>query len=141
MNEVNEKKRKACNDCLHYFACKNTYSDLAEIYTRSDFESAYCQGEDCNDFADKNFFKAFPCAIGDEIFIVVGDNISRYRVVSFSFDSATTWVKAVNEEYADEYKSTTRCLTFDLGWTIFLTERAAENSIAKRRNKTDAEIH
>ena len=72
------------------------------------------------------------------MFITIGDSIIRYEIKRFEIDELTIWAKGVNDDYALDAQTVTRCISFDLGKTIFLSEEEAEKALADRRKKDDA---
>ena len=79
-----------------------------------------------------------PCKVGDKVYITCGD-ISEYIVDWIKYDGITIWAELKNEEYSKEYRTTIRCISFDLGKTVFLTREEAEKAL--RREQDDEEHH
>lgn len=71
-----------------------------------------------------------PCEIGDEVYLLSGvDDIYPYKVDSFEYNGVL-WANLVNNDYVPEHRSVKRCISFDLGKTIFLSKADA---LAKTR--------
>ena len=115
---------KTCKDCLHYEVCES-YSKRESLAT------LYC-AEECPGFTDKSEWVHLPCKVGDTMFITIGDSIIRYEIKRFEIDDLMIWAKGMNNDYALDAQTVTRCISFDLGKTIFLSEEEAEKALEER---------
>lgn len=70
-----------------------------------------------------------PCKVGEVIYTVCGFSCSEYKVEKFVWDGVFIWCVASNPAYAPEYSKISRCLSFDLNKTIFLTREEAERKL------------
>ena len=71
-----------------------------------------------------------PCDVGDKIYVILGNEILTYTVDDFVYDGTFIWCHASNPNYCSEHRSTYRCISFDLGKTIFLNKIEAERKTA-----------
>lgn len=62
----------------------------------------------------------FPCRVGDKIYVDFGVSVAEYTVDDFVYDGYLIWCHASNESYSPENRNIYRCISFDLGKTIFL---------------------
>ena len=65
------------------------------------------------------------------MFITIGDSIIRYEIKRFEIDDLMIWAKGVNNDYALDVQTVMRCISFDLGKTIFLSEEEARKHLRK----------
>ena len=117
-------KEKSCKDCLHYEAC-DMYEDL----------DGYRSKTICSNFTEKSEWVHLPCKVVDTMFITIGDSIIRYEIKRFEIDDLMIWAKGVNNDYVWDAQTVTRCISFDLGKTIFLSEEEAEKALEERKEK------
>lgn len=74
---------------------------------------------------------SFPCDVGEKIYIILGDDILEYTVTDFKYDGHFIWCHAENPAYCAEHRSTYRCISFDLGKTIFTNRTDAEKEMKR----------
>ena len=76
----------------------------------------------------------FPCDVGEKIYIVLGDDILEYTVTDFVYDGNFIWCHAANPAYCVEHRNIYRCISFDLGKTIFTSRTDAEKETKQSSN-------
>lgn len=111
-----------CQDCVHYEVCEVTYPDL---------DLPFVNLEKCRLFKDKSKFIELPCEVGDTVYVICGF-VSEYKVQQIIYDGIFLWADLLNEKYAIPDNTATRCISFDLGKTIFLTKEEAEQALKGR---------
>lgn len=125
---------KTCKECIHYGICRLdvyfVHANNGDTYQCQDSDKVE---EDCEAFTDKSEWIHLPCKVGDTMFITIGDSIIRYEIKRFEIDDLMIWAKGVNNDYAGDVRTVTRCISFDLGKTIFLSEEEAKKALADRR--------
>ena len=109
---------KSCKGCLHYEVCLNMLRTFDEKIL-------------CSKFIDRSEWVHLPCKVGDTMFITIGDSIIRYEIKRFEIDDLMIWAKGVNNDYALDAQTVMRCISFDLGKTIFLSEEEARKHLRK----------
>lgn len=79
----------------------------------------------------------FPVDIGDTVYLPFDHSVSKYKVTSFTWDGVLLWAWLENPEYNEMDRRIYRCLSYDIGRTIFLTEAEAN----KKAGFEDVESH
>lgn len=76
----------------------------------------------------------FPCDVGEKIYIILGNDILEYTVTKFVYDGNFIWCHAENSLYCAEHRNVYRCISFDLGKTIFTSRTDAEKEVKQNSN-------
>lgn len=123
-----------CKDCLHYEACKGTYSsangDGGILY---EFDGEMYGDSGCEDFTDRSEWVHLPCKVGDMVYKVsfVHKNITPLKVEGFICNLASwkvhcthlipSWIGNQKEHIYISFSS--------FGKNTFLTSEEAEKAL------------
>lgn len=62
-----------CKDCLHYEACKGTYTATWTYSGPNDFDNEhYADMDDCYNFTARSKWVHLPCNVGDTVYYITG---------------------------------------------------------------------
>ena len=120
-----------CKDCLHYEACKGTYSTSKEMIDEDSFDNEhYADIYSCPDFADRSEWVHLP-KVGDKLYKLVPDlekstgnmTIQEYTVSGIIASVIVFKPYNVFNMYRNR-----------IGVDIFLTREEAEKVLEEKQN-------
>ena len=112
-----------CRDCLHYEACKGTYSSAKGnggiLY---EFDGEMYGDSGCEDFTDRSEWVHLPHKVGDRIYLTDGIRIYKSAIRAIKISSANTVYFTENISFDERA----------VGGSIFLTREEAEKVAEKK---------
>ena len=124
-----------CKDCLHYEACKGTYSsakgDGGILY---EFDGEMYGDSGCEDFTDRSEWVHLPCKVGDTAYYFDGayylKNKNNWKVKPIKVTEFSTKIGRSGKVYPlSIIANGTRYPLTSIGKTIFLTREEAEKAL------------
>lgn len=121
-----------CKDCLHYEACKGTYSsakgDGGILY---EFDGEMYGDSGCEDFTDRSEWVHLPCKVGDKAYYL------RRNPETLEWYIQETKVYTIDIRYDGLYIYVNHGLTCyapkQIGKRLFLTRKEAEKALEEQK--------
>lgn len=136
---------ESCKDCLHYEACKGTYSSAKEdggiLY---EFDGEMYGDSGCEAFTDRSEWVHLPCKVGDTVYYFDGayylKNKSMWVIKPIKVTEFSTKIGRSGKLYPlSIIANGTRYPITSIGRTVFLTREEAEKALEgmKEANESD----
>lgn len=105
-----------CKDCLHYEACKGTYSTFKQMIDKNSFDKEhYADVYNCPDFTDCSEWVHLPCNIGKTVYFIRNGKIIETAVEKIVIKKTGIYLKlSCNAMYETSCKSIGKTVFFDL---------------------------